>query len=157
MKFVDPKNDVAFRKIFGSEQSHDILIEFLNAILDLPYPIESVKITNPFLYPLIKGLKETILDVHASDQDGNKFIIEMQVEGASGFDKRIVYYSSKAYVSGLPKGKLYKELKPVIFLGILNFTLFDHAHYISRHLILNKETGLPIDSIAQLRHHRVKP
>ncbi|MDQ6975467.1 MAG: Rpn family recombination-promoting nuclease/putative transposase, partial [Mariprofundaceae bacterium] len=65
----------------------------------------------------------------------------MQVEGASGFHKRIIYYSSKAYVTELPKGDLYHKLKPVIFLGILNFTLFDNEHYISRHLILNKETG----------------
>jgi predicted transposase/invertase (TIGR01784 family) len=33
MRFINPKTDYAFKKIFGSEQSHDILISFLNAIL----------------------------------------------------------------------------------------------------------------------------
>ena len=32
-KFLDPKNDIAFRKIFGSEKNQDILIHFLNDIL----------------------------------------------------------------------------------------------------------------------------
>ena len=29
-KFLDPKNDIAFRKIFGSEKHKDILIHFIN-------------------------------------------------------------------------------------------------------------------------------
>jgi len=33
-KFLDPKNDVAFKKIFGTERNKDILIHFLNDILD---------------------------------------------------------------------------------------------------------------------------
>ncbi len=28
-KFLDPKNDVAFRRIFGSEKNKDILIHFI--------------------------------------------------------------------------------------------------------------------------------
>jgi hypothetical protein len=33
MKFINPKTDYAFKKIFGSDQSQDILISFLNAIV----------------------------------------------------------------------------------------------------------------------------
>lgn len=33
MKFVDVKNDVAFRKVFGNENRKEVLISFLNAIL----------------------------------------------------------------------------------------------------------------------------
>ncbi|MDR2547896.1 MAG: Rpn family recombination-promoting nuclease/putative transposase, partial [Rickettsiales bacterium] len=32
-KFLDPKNDVAFCRIFGTEKNKDILIHFLNDIL----------------------------------------------------------------------------------------------------------------------------
>ncbi len=43
MKFVNPKNDVAFKKIFGDEHQTSILISFLNATLDLhgEYQIQS--------------------------------------------------------------------------------------------------------------------
>ena len=34
-RFLDPKNDVAFKKIFGSEKNKDILIHFINDILEL--------------------------------------------------------------------------------------------------------------------------
>ena len=31
MKFVDIKNDVAFRKIFGNENRKEVLVSFLNS------------------------------------------------------------------------------------------------------------------------------
>lgn len=33
MRFISPKIDYAFKKIFGSNQSKDILISFINAII----------------------------------------------------------------------------------------------------------------------------
>jgi predicted transposase/invertase (TIGR01784 family) len=65
----------------------------------------------------------------------------MQVEKETAFAKRAIYYSSKAYSQQLKKAEKYHLLKPVIFLGILDFTMFEHDSVISRHLILNKETG----------------
>ena len=35
MHFLNPKTDYAFKKIFGSDASQDILVSFLNAVLDL--------------------------------------------------------------------------------------------------------------------------
>ncbi len=35
VKFLDPKNDVAFRRIFGTDQNKDILIHFINDALEL--------------------------------------------------------------------------------------------------------------------------
>ena len=139
MKFVSPKTDIAFKKIFGNEQHKEILIEFLNQVLDLACPIIEITILNPYQVPRLEGLKESILDVKAKDQDGHEFIVEMQVEKNLGFQKRIIYYSSKAYVQQLDKGQKYHELKPVIFLGILDFSIFEHENHFSRHLILNSE------------------
>lgn len=141
MKFVDPKTDIAFKKIFGNDAHKGILIEFLNEILELDSPIESVTINNAYQLPRFKGLKETTLDVKATDTLKREFIVEMQVEKELAFAKRAVYYSSKAYSQQLKKAQKYHFLKPVIFLGILDFNMFDHDNVISRHLILNKETG----------------
>ncbi|MEI6747430.1 MAG: Rpn family recombination-promoting nuclease/putative transposase [Methylococcaceae bacterium] len=141
MKFVDPKTDIAFKKIFGNDAHKSILIEFLNEILELDSPIESVTINNAYQVPRLKGLKETTLDVKATDKLKREFIVEMQVEKETAFAKRAIYYSSKAYSQQLKKAEKYHLLKPVIFLGILDFTMFEHDSVISRHLILNKETG----------------
>jgi len=142
MKFADPKNDLAFKKIFGNENHTNILISFLNAVLDFKdeFIIVAVTLANPYQVPRIPELKETILDIKATNQRGDSFIVEMQRKDLGDFTKRSLYYTSKAYVSQLPKGNDYTVLKKVYFIGILNFTIFENRHFISRHLIVNQET-----------------
>ncbi|MDQ7023679.1 MAG: PD-(D/E)XK nuclease family transposase [Candidatus Gracilibacteria bacterium] len=80
MRYLDPKNDVAFKKIFADENHKEILIHFLNSILDLDAPIKEVTILRHDQLPEIKDLKETSLDLKAKDEKNREFIIEMQVE-----------------------------------------------------------------------------
>jgi predicted transposase/invertase (TIGR01784 family) len=143
MKFADPKNDLAFKKIFGDENHKNILISFLNSILDFKdeQTIVDVELTNPYQVPRIPELKETILDIKATNQNGDTFIVEMQKKDLGDFTKRSLYYTSKAYVSQLPKGQNYTVLKKVYFIGILNFNIFDSKNFVSRHLIINQETN----------------
>lgn len=142
MQFVDVKTDIAFKKIFGSEQHKEILISFLNAVLDLngEFCIQEVSLKNPWQAPDIAILKETILDIKAVDGRGITFIIEMQVRDNPYFDKRALYYSAKAYTGQIARGDDYPKLNQVIFIGILNFNSFEGDNYITHHLILNKET-----------------
>lgn len=142
MQFADPRNDVAFKKIFGDETKKEILISLLNAILDFQgaKTIVDLQILNPYQVPKIEELKETILDIKARNTNGEEFIVEMQKKDLNDFAKRSLYYTSKAYVSQINKGDDYARLKKVYFIGILNFDMFEGASFISRHLILNKET-----------------
>lgn len=143
MKFVDIKNDVAFRKIFGNEKKKIILISFLNAVLDLTGQdrIADVTLIDPFQLPRIIGEKATIIDVRARDQSGRSFIIEMQVAEKSGFKKRVQYYSCKEYSSQINRGDQYTLLNPVYFIGILNFKFFPNPNYFTRHLTVDEDTG----------------
>jgi predicted transposase/invertase (TIGR01784 family) len=142
MQFADIKNDIAFRKIFGNENKTEILISFLNAVLKLEgtKQIMWVEILNPYQLARIAGSKSTILDVRAKDKAGNSYIVEMQVTDKKGLDKRITYYSAKGYASQLDVSENYYKLKPIIFIGILNFEYMQSPHYLSRHLILDAET-----------------
>ena len=36
VRYLDPKNDIAFKKIFGTEKNKDVLLHFLNDILSKP-------------------------------------------------------------------------------------------------------------------------
>jgi len=143
MKFVDVKNDIAFRKVFGNENKKEILISFLDAVLELPdgKKISKIEIKNPFLMPEIKGLKSSILDVRVTDERDISYIIEMQVEEPDGFDKRVQYYTAKQYASQIHVGEDYPKLNQVIFIGILNFNFFEGENYLTRHLIVNQKTG----------------
>ena len=90
MRFINPKTDFAFKKIFGSEDSKDILISFLNSILYPDNPqIEDLTILNPYQAPKIRGIKDTYLDVKATITGNKTVIIEMQILNIEGFEKRI--------------------------------------------------------------------
>jgi len=143
MKFVDIKNDIAFRKIFGNENKKEILISFLNAVLELPIgkKIIKIEIKNPYQLPDIKDLKSSILDVKVTDERNIWYIVEMQVEEPDGFDKRVQYYTAKQYASQIDVGEDYPKLKQVIFIGILNFKFFEGEDYLTKHLIINNKTG----------------
>lgn len=142
MQFVDVKTDIAFKKVFGSEQHKDILIGFLNAVLDLQgeKSIREVTLKNPWQAPDIAILKETILDIKAVDNRGVSFIVEMQVEKKYAFQKRAQYYTAKAYTGQIVIGEDYPKLNQVIFIGILDFSCFAGDEYLTRHLILNQTT-----------------
>ena len=142
MQFADIKNDIAFRKIFGNENKKEILISFLNAVLKLEEmkKLVWVEILNPYQVPIVFGAKSTILDVKARDKAGNEYIVEMQVTDKIGFAKRVVYYTAESYSAQLNVGENYYQLKPTIFIGILNFTFLEGGNYLSRHLILDAQT-----------------
>jgi predicted transposase/invertase (TIGR01784 family) len=126
MQFLDVKTDFAFKKVFGSPASKDILISFLNAVLDFSgNPIVDLTIVNPYQMPMLVGLKDTYVDVKAKLKNGSMVIIEMQVLNQAGFGKRILSNWAKAYSTQLDKGDKYYKLKPVIALTITDFTLFE--------------------------------
>jgi predicted transposase/invertase (TIGR01784 family) len=143
MKFVDVTNDIAFRKIFGNENKKTALISFLNAVLGFVGNdiIEDVTIKNPYQLSQYSGGKSTIVDVKATDKNGNTFIVEMQIADLKDFDKRVLYYASQSYTDQIERGDLYPFLKPIYFIGILDFNVTQNTNYLSRHKILDTLTG----------------
>jgi predicted transposase/invertase (TIGR01784 family) len=104
MTFINPKTDYAFKKIFGSSESKDILISFLNAMIYDGNPtIADLEIINPNLPPRVEGLKDTYLDVKAKLADGTLVIIEMQVLNVESFGKRVLYNAAKTYALAIAK------------------------------------------------------
>ena len=141
MIFINPKTDFAFKKIFGSEQSKDILLSFLNALLYQGNPtIKDLEILNPYLAPRIRGVKDTYLDVKAKITGDKTVIIEMQVLNVEGFEKRILYNAAKSYSLQLDAGEDYTLLNPVIALTITDFEMFENLEQmISRFILKEKE------------------
>jgi predicted transposase/invertase (TIGR01784 family) len=139
--FINPKTDFAFKKIFGSKKSKDILLSFLNAILyQGNETIVDLQILDPYQAPRIKGIKDSFLDVKATLQDQSIVIIEMQVLNVLGFEKRVLYNAAKAYSMQLNVGEDYTLLNPVIALTITDFEMFpDSAKIISSYALREKE------------------
>jgi len=143
VKYLNPRNDIAFKKIFGTEKNKDILIHFLNDVIERKdkKEITKVRLLNPMQHPEIIGKKQSVVDVLCEEEDGTQYIVEMQVAKVAGFEKRAQYYAAKAYASQPDSGETYDHLKEVIFLAITEYLMFPNKEdYKSVHVILDKKT-----------------
>src|SRR6185312_15739769 len=121
-KYLDPKSDVVFKKIFG-EHPH-LMKSFLNAVLPLPEdsPIIELDYLPSEQVPHIPAFKRTIADVKCKDAKGRVFIVEMQIDWTESFKQRLLFGTSQAIVKQLERGQAYQLLQPVYGLGIVAYT-----------------------------------
>ena len=118
-RYLDPKADVVFKKIFG-DHPH-LLKSFLNAVLPLATdnPIVELHYLPTEQIPHIPAFKRTIADVKCKDAKGRVFIVEMQIDWTESFKQRLLFGTSQAVVKQLEKGQAYQLLQPVYGLGIV--------------------------------------
>ncbi len=141
MKFINPKIDFAFKKIFGSSDSKDILINFLNAILYEAEPmIEDLQIidSQPGNPPF--GVQDTHIDVKATIKGGRIALIEIQLINVPSFGNRVLYNAAKTYSRQLTGEERYERLKTVTSLKIADFEMFENQpEFMSRFVFKEKE------------------
>jgi predicted transposase/invertase (TIGR01784 family) len=139
MPFISAKTDFGFKKIFGSPQSKDILISFLNAMLyDAQPTIKDLEIIDPYAAPSVTGLKDTYLDVKAKITGNKTVIIEMQVINVEAFTKRVVYNAAKTYATQLKPREGYSKLNPLIALTITDFILLENTEKFLTHFVFKE-------------------
>ena len=123
-KFINPFTDVGFKRIFGQEINKDLLIDFLNALLDGERQVKDIKFLNKELLPIFESDRGLIYDVYCTDENGEQFIVEMQNKEHVNFRERTVYYLSQAISRQGEKGVDWKfDLKAVYGVFFLNFSM----------------------------------
>ncbi|MDR2765648.1 MAG: Rpn family recombination-promoting nuclease/putative transposase, partial [Tannerella sp.] len=124
-RYLDPKNDLIFKRIFGTHPH--LLVSFLNALMPLSpdRQIERIEYLSPEQVPDSPLGKDSIVDVKCIDNYGRQFIVEMQMYWNDFFNARLVFNAAKAYVRQLGRSKPYSFLQPVYGLGIIN-AVFDY-------------------------------
>ena len=120
MKYLDPKADLTFKRIFGEHA--DLLISLLNALLPLKEDeqVESLEYLTPEMAPETYLGKNSIVDVRCRDRRGRQFLVEMQMLWTPAFQQRVLFNASKAYVRQLDKSRRYEYLQPVYSLNLVN-------------------------------------
>ena len=150
MKYLDPKADLTFKKVFGEHP--ELVKSLLNALL--PFKSEEEEITSvtyltPEMVPQTPTRKYSIVDVRCEDAQGRQFIVEMQMVWSVEFKQRVLFNASKAYVKQLNRGEDYSLLKPVYSLNLVNEVfepeLDDYYHYY--HLVHEEHTEKVIDGL----------
>ncbi|MEG5064335.1 Rpn family recombination-promoting nuclease/putative transposase [Microcoleus sp. B3-A4] len=141
MRFINPKIDFAFKKIFGSSDSKDILINFLNAILYEAQPvIEDLEIIDSQPEPQTLPTQDTHLDVKATINGGRIALVEIQLINVPSFGNRVLYNAAKSYSQQLTGKERYETLKTVISLKIADFEMFENQpEFMSRFVFQEKE------------------
>ncbi len=143
MERISPRVDLAFKKIFGVEENKDLLISLINSIVGEQDQVSEVTLLNPYNPKNFKTDKLSILDIKATNQDGKRFNIEIQISDEADYDKRALYYWAKIYTEQLKVAEDYFSLSKAIGIHILNFTSIPEVKkYHNVFHITEKETGL---------------
>ncbi|MBH5362452.1 Rpn family recombination-promoting nuclease/putative transposase [Wolbachia endosymbiont of Kradibia gibbosae] len=143
-KFLNPKLDLTFKKVFGTEKNKNILIHFLNDILGFTGidTIQEVEFLSTYMDPEVASDKQSIVEVLCKDSSGFRYVIEMQLARDRGFEKRAQLYAAKAYSRQADKGDQYHNLKEIIFIAIADCVLFPNkSEYKSKHTIRDEDTN----------------
>lgn len=149
IKYLDPKADLTFKKIFAGHP--DLLISLLNALLPLKrnQQIKSIEYLPTELVPVDPLHKDTIVDVRCRDVEGRQFVVKMQMAWTDAFKQRVLFNASKAYVSQAEMGCKYENLQPVYSLNLVNEIfekdMKEYKH--NYHIVHDKRTKKVIEGL----------
>lgn len=129
---IKPTDDFIFKRIFGVEESKDILISFLNALFKeyeyLPN-IKNIKFSNNENIKDDLENKDSRLDIKATTDGGNVINIEVQTTDNGNLINRGIYYCSKMIVDGTYEGYDYDKPEVISIWIIKNKIRQDNIFY----------------------------
>ena len=140
-KYLDPKADLTFKKIFG--QHKHLVMSLLNALLPMPdgMEIKSVEYMPTENVPDNPAKKYSIVDVFCTDNFGRNFIVEMQSYWNTEFFARTLFNAASIFTKQLKKGMSFGDLKDVYTLGLINDKKafnYGNDEYIQEYYLTNK-------------------
>ena len=151
-------NDYMFRAVLQS--NNRVLCGLIRSLLHLPEEIPlKAEITNPIQLGESIEDKEFRLDINVIINDATRLNLEMQVANQLNWKNRSLSYLCRSF-DQLNHGADYEEIKPVIHIGFLNYTLFEeypqfYAKYkfmnIENHLIYNDNIELCVIDVTQIK------
>ena len=148
-KYLDPKADLTFKKVFGEHKN--LMISFLNALLPLDEgrQIESIEYLPPEMVPDNPDKKNSIVDVRCEETGGRKFIVEMQLNWTTAFKERVLFNAAKAYVRQIDRSEKYRLLQPVYSLNLVNKVFEPDTENCYHHysMVHNLDTKKRIDGL----------
>ena len=120
--------DFGFKRIFGTDPNKELLINFLNSLFDGEEVIKDVKYLNSENVGDVYTERKAIFDVYCENEQGEKFIVEMQNAYQTYFKDRSLFYSTFPIREQAPKGSDWNFcLKKVYVVALLNYKMSDEA------------------------------
>ncbi|WP_249336710.1 Rpn family recombination-promoting nuclease/putative transposase [Sporosarcina sp. Marseille-Q4063] len=137
---LDLRNDFVFKSFFGDKRNSNLLLQFLNSILDVQ--VTSIELVDPHLEYTHAGDKSSVMDVRVRTEQGEQINIEMQLGNHQAFPERMLIYWAKMYGSQDNKSRPYTQLRKAIQIIITDFNLLKEKDYHNLFQIANKKSNL---------------
>ena len=127
-RYISLLTDFGFKRIFGTTPNKDLLINFLNSLFEGFQVIKDVKYLNSEHVGDVYAERKAIFDVYCENENGEKFIVEMQNAYQKYFKDRSLFYSTFPIREQAPKGADWNfKLDHVYTVALLNFDLSEEA------------------------------
>ena len=127
-RYISLLTDFGFKRIFGTKPNKDLLINFLNSLFEGFQVIKDVKYLNSEHVGDVYAERKAIFDVYCENENGEKFIVEMQNAYQKYFKDRSLFYSTFPIREQAPKGADWNfKLDHVYTVALLNFDLSEEA------------------------------
>ena len=144
-RYISLLTDFGFKRIFGTKPNKDLLINFLNSLFEGFQVIKDVKYLNNEHVGDVYAERKAIFDVYCENEQGEKFIVEMQNAYQKHFKDRSLFYSTFPIREQAKKGTDWNfRLECVYTVALLNFDLeeeaFDHDDFNHDVGLLDKKT-----------------
>lgn len=122
-RYVDLLSDVGFKYVFGRPANKEILIAFLNAVIQDKNIVDLQYLRNEHS-PTNINTKKSLFDLYCKTDDGSRIIVEMQKDGQNAYINRALYYGILPIMEQVEAGNKWYTFDPVYSINILDFELF---------------------------------
>lgn len=137
--YVNIMLDGGFKAVFGDKQ---VAMDFINAALEGEHKVMDITYLDKELVPELIDERTVIFDLLCEDEDGSKFILEMQNCPQRYFFNRGFYYICRMISRQGETGRDWKyELLPVYGIYLLNFSLPEFSLWRTDVVLANELTG----------------
>ena len=124
--YLNPFTDFGFKKLFGEEYNKDLLIDFLNQLLKNEQGrIKTLTYLKNEHLGRSEADRRAVYDLYCENEQGEKFIVEIQKSKQKFFKDRALYYSTFPIAEQGKAGDWDFELKAVYTVAILDFVFDD--------------------------------
>lgn len=120
-KYINPFTDFGFKKLFGEEANKDLLIDFLNELLEDRGGLTDLTFIKSEQLGATEADRKAIFDLYCQNSKGEKFIVELQKAKQKYFKDRSIYYSTFPIQEQALKGDWDYKLNAVYTISIMDF------------------------------------
>lgn len=142
---INPFTDFGFKKLFGEQVTKDLLLDFINAVLEgETNPIVDLEFSKNEHLGQLKLDRKVVFDIYCVTDRGERIIVEMQKAFQVNLKDRSLFYTTFPIQEQAKKGDWDFSLKAVYCISILDFKLSDEptdVNFLHRVGLVDRLTG----------------